>query len=290
MVTAWRPGTGAEGHANEPGWRDQGAALTGQARSRSALRTVAVPSEHGGWGLTAEPIALGLLVAPSISGALLGAAALVAFLARTPVKLVLVDRRRQRRLPRSVLARRVASVEIAILAAVLATVALRTGRGWWVPLLVAMPLVTLEMWFDMRSRSRRLAPELCGAMGIASVAAAIARAGGAGWSLSAGLWAVLAARSVFAIPFVRAQVQRLKGHEVGGGTLALAAGVAVAVVAGGWAAGPVPLASVIAVVALAGWGLRSARRPPSPVAVLGASQVAFGLGLVLVTAASVRSW
>ena len=43
--------------------------------ARSPLRAVAVPSEHGGWGLTAEPVLLGLIVAPSAAGACLGAAA-----------------------------------------------------------------------------------------------------------------------------------------------------------------------------------------------------------------------
>src|SRR5690606_31573863 len=31
-------------------------------RQRSMLRSVALPSEHGGWGLTGEPIVLGLLL------------------------------------------------------------------------------------------------------------------------------------------------------------------------------------------------------------------------------------
>ena len=50
---------------------------------RSALRSIAVPTEHGGWGLTAEPVVLGLAVAPSIAGLCLGSAAIIAFLART---------------------------------------------------------------------------------------------------------------------------------------------------------------------------------------------------------------
>ena len=32
------------------------------------LRTVALPVEHGGWGISLEPVVLGLLVAPSASG------------------------------------------------------------------------------------------------------------------------------------------------------------------------------------------------------------------------------
>ena len=55
-----------------------------------------MPDEHGGWGLTAEPALLGLLVAPSWAGAALGIAAFLAFLVRTPLKLVLVDRWRGR--------------------------------------------------------------------------------------------------------------------------------------------------------------------------------------------------
>jgi hypothetical protein len=40
-----------------------------------ALRPLALPSEHGGWGILLEPIAIGLLVAGSWSGVLVGAAA-----------------------------------------------------------------------------------------------------------------------------------------------------------------------------------------------------------------------
>ncbi|MCB0972737.1 MAG: YwiC-like family protein, partial [Acidimicrobiales bacterium] len=61
---------------------------------------MAMPTEHGGWGLTLEPVVLGLLVAPSIAGTCIGLAAIVAFLARTPLRIVLVDLRRRRWLPR----------------------------------------------------------------------------------------------------------------------------------------------------------------------------------------------
>ena len=69
---------------------------TAVARDRSLWRAVAVPSEHGGWGLTLEPVLLGLLVGFSWSGMAIGAATFLAFLVRTPLKLALVDRRRGR--------------------------------------------------------------------------------------------------------------------------------------------------------------------------------------------------
>jgi YwiC-like protein len=65
------------------------------------LVAVALPSEHGGWSLTLEPALLALLVAPNWSGLALAAVAAVAFVVRTPVKCVLVDRWRHRRLPRT---------------------------------------------------------------------------------------------------------------------------------------------------------------------------------------------
>lgn len=50
------------------------------ARQRPLWRSVAVPSEHGGWGLTFEPVLLGLIVAPSWAGVAIGVAAIVAIL------------------------------------------------------------------------------------------------------------------------------------------------------------------------------------------------------------------
>jgi hypothetical protein len=43
---------------------------------------------------------------------------------------------------------------------------------------IAAPLVATELWFDTRSRSRRLVPELAGTYGICSVAAMILLAAG----------------------------------------------------------------------------------------------------------------
>ena len=56
----------------------------------ATLRSVAMPAEHGGWGLTLEPGLLGVLVAPSAAGLLLAVAALLVFLARTPVRHLMV--------------------------------------------------------------------------------------------------------------------------------------------------------------------------------------------------------
>jgi hypothetical protein len=258
------------------------------AGARSGLRAVALPSEHGGWGLTAEPVLLGLLVAQSASGWLLGAAAMTAFLARTPLKLALVDLVRHRWLPRSRKAVLVAGCELALLAVLAGVVTARSGHGWWAPLVAALPLVGVEMWFDVRSRGRRLTPELCGALGIASVAVAIARVGGTSWTVAIGLWVVLAARSVGAVPLARAQVARWRSRPVGLTLPRGAQAAAVVVALAGRATGSVPLAPALAIAVAAGWGLWSLQHPPVQPKVLGYSQMAIGLALVLVTAGAWR--
>ena len=112
---------------------------------RSEFRSVALPSEHGGWGLTAEPALVGLIVAPSAAGACLAGAALTAFLVRTPLKVAAVDRRRHRSLARTRIAQRVATVELVALAALVVTAVLAADAPFWQPLVVAAPLIAVEL-------------------------------------------------------------------------------------------------------------------------------------------------
>jgi hypothetical protein len=170
------------------------------SRPRSAWRSVVIPNEHGGWGLTSEPVLLGLLIAPSVGGLALGMAAFGAFLVRTPLKLVFVDRRRHRWLDRSRLALLVAAIEIVMISVLVAIVVWRSGWRWIIPVAIAVPLVAVELWFDIRSHGRRLVPELCGALGIAAVAPAIVMADGRSGALASAVWLVLAARVLGSIP------------------------------------------------------------------------------------------
>ena len=78
---------------------------------------------------------------------------------------------------------------------------------------MAAPLFVVALWFDMRSLSRHLIPEVVGSLAIASVAAMGALAGGAAWPLAIGAWLILGARIVSSIPHVRAQVARLHERE-----------------------------------------------------------------------------
>ncbi len=55
--------------------------INGETR-RICIRPIALPVEHGGWGLLFEPIVLGLLLAPSPAGLFISLGATGAFLAR----------------------------------------------------------------------------------------------------------------------------------------------------------------------------------------------------------------
>lgn len=254
-----------------------------------SVRSVALPAEHGGWSLTLEPVLLGLLVEPSAAGLAMAAVALVAFLVRTPLKVAMVDRRRTRRLPRTRLAERVAGVELLVAVALVTYAVVATEQAFWWPLVAAAPLVAVELWYDIRSRSRRLIPELAGSVGIGAVAAAIALAGGATSLVALGLWFVAGARAIAAIPFVRVQIRRVKQQPHRRGTSDAAQLAAVAVATLGYIMGGVPGAGLSAMVGLAIAHAALVRRPPPRVPTLGAQQVVLGLTVVLVTVLGVRS-
>jgi hypothetical protein len=244
---------------------------------------VAVPSEHGGWGLTLEPVLLGLIVAPSAAGCALGLAAFTAFVVRTPLKLVAVDVRRRRWLERTALAARIATAELAVLAFAAAWAVATAGRAWLWPLAVAAPLVAAEAAYDVRSHGRRLVPELCGSAGIAAVAAAIVVADGGRSTLAAGLWLVLAARAVGAIPFVRVQIVRLRRGSGPVWQSDVAQAVALALGASAVAIDREVVAGAAALVVLAVLQSAWVRRAPMPPKRLGMRQLALGIALVLVT-------
>ena len=256
---------------------------------RSTWKTVAIPSEHGGWGLTAEPILLGLLLAFSWAGVAIGAAAMLAFLARTPLKLALVDRRRDRELERTVLARRIGLAEVVVIVVLGVIGLVAAGWTWLVPAASALPLFGIELWYDIRSRGRRLVPELCGAVGMGAVAAAIVVAGDGAAAPAAAAWLVLAARSIGAIPFIRTQIGRLHRGAVSTRSSDLFQLLALVVATIAAVVDPDVLLGSIAVVVIVVLHLVWVRRSPVPPAkVLGLRQMALGFVLVAATSAGVR--
>jgi hypothetical protein len=248
------------------------------------LRAVLVPSEHGGWGLTLEPVLLGLLVAPAWPGAGLGLAAFIVFLARTPLKVLLVDAHRHRQLERTRVAGRVVAGYGVVLAACAAVVIARAPARCWIPLAGAAPLAGIGLWFDMRSRSRRLLPELAGAVGIAGVAAAVVLADGKSARIAVVCWLLLAGRAVTSITFVRDQVGALHGRPRRPKLVLAGDGAALAIAALAPVIDHAALAGAFAIVGLVLIERLLARRPPPRAVVLGLTQTVLGLMVVIITA------
>jgi len=254
---------------------------------RSLLRSVAIPAEHGGWGLTLESVLLGLLVAWSGAGVCLGLGAFVAFMARTPLKVLLVDARRRRFLPRTSTARRVLFAEAVLLIGLVGGAIVLGASAFWAPLIAIVPLAAVELWFDMRSRSRRLLPELVGAVGMGGVAAVIVLAGGGNVRLAAACWMILAARSVTAIVTVRDQVGRIHGRP-GNPRLVIGADVvAIAIAACAIAVDRSTIVGAIAVGAAIALQRALNIRPTPRAVVIGVRQTLLGLTIVAATAIGV---
>ncbi len=262
---------------------------------KPTLRSVAMPAEHGGWGLTLEPGILGVLVAPSLAGLLLGIAALLALLVRTPLRLMLIGRHRSDDRPRTTmgtqrnqLATRLAAAELSgIGLAVLVAAVLARDPLWWLPMVVAAPLFALALWFDMRSLSRHLIPEVVGSVAIAGVAAMGALAGGAVWALALGAWVILGARIFTSIPHVRAQVRRIHGQPAAiaptliGDLSAIVAAVVAVLLDGSLVVGAIAVLGLIVIQRI------TLLRPPRPAKVLGIRQMILGFAVVAATAIGV---
>ena len=245
-----------------------------------------LPTEHGGWAFLIEPILLGLLVAFSGTGLLIAVAALAGFVARQPLRLLVMDRRRGKRYPRTALAERAFAACALTGALALAAGASVAAHAFLLPLGLAAPLAALSLSLDLGRRSREAAAEVGGALALGATAAAIALAGGWRTGPALALWAILAARTVPTVLYVRARVRLDRGEPAGIAGSLTAHAIAVALVTGLATRGLAPWMAVGAVALLTlrcAYGL-SPVRPVLRTAWLGISELAFGLVTVLATA------
>ncbi len=257
------------------------------AKPRVSYRSIALPVEHGGWGFTLEPILLGLLVAYSAAAWELSVAALAVFLARRPVKLVATDVVRRRWLHRTTIAASFAALygSIALLGLVGALVT--APNRFLVAYAVAAPLAVIAVSADASSRSRTLIAELAGSTAMGATVAAIALADGWGMADAFGLWLVLAGRGVATIALVRGQIRRVHSKPVGATAIYATQLGTVAVMALAAAGGIVPWLAAVAMIGIAVLAVVSLRRPPVAAKVVGWTQIATGLAVVLLTAVGV---
>ena len=232
------------------------------ARPSVSIRPLAVPSDHGGWGLLLESVVLAMLVAPSAAGALIGMGAVTVFLMRHPLKLAVHDRLQGRRFPRSRFCELLAAgYGVAALLAFTAAWGLAGARPL-LALTAALPFGAIQFSYDVRNRSRRTIPELAGATLPASLAAAIALAGGSTAALA--LSVLILCRSIPAVLYVRSTLR-------GGSRVAMLAAHVVAVVIAFLFA---PLLAGIAMLLLL---LRASVPTHAPAKTIGLREIAWGM-------------
>jgi len=257
-------------------------------RSRH-LRALALPPEHGSWGLVLEPIVLGLLVAPSLPGACIGIGAFAAFLARRPLKVGLADRASGRA------DRAGAAVGFLLLYGAVASTGTAaalalTGPTPLLPLAATSPLLLLFVAHDLGNRGRSWQAELAGTVAFAAVAAGIALAAGHDPWHAGALTAVLVARAVPSVLYVRSRLRLDRGRPY---HLALPLGAHVAALATvlamsraailPWLAAP----AFILLLARATLGL-SPLRPRASIRTLGFTELA--LGVITIACVTIGHW
>jgi hypothetical protein len=257
-------------------------------KTRGAWRSVVLPTEHGGWGFLFEPILLGLLVAFSWAGVALSAAAICVFLMQQPLKIALKDRLRGKRYPRTTLAERFAALFSA--GAVLGgTVALLTAReNFLAPLLIAVPLALLQVFYAARNRGREAIAEISGAWALGASAPMIALADGLPLQTALLLWSALAARALVSIMYVRVRLHRARNEaaRVEGALLlhGLALGIFIALWRSGTVGATLPIAFDV-LLARAAKGLLAPKAVPTKV--IGFSEIGVGVLVAILTALAV---
>lgn len=262
------------------------AALSEKTRFREAAKLV-LPKEHGSWSLALEPLALGMLVAPSAAGGALAFAAVAVFFLRRPLKLLSSGKPD----PRIPLASGVV-IALSTLAAASLFLAVVFGgtKNLW-PLIPAAMAGIGFAWFDSRNEGREGAAEMCGAMAFAVLPATFAKL--AGWSVteSAAIAIVMLVRSVPTVSFVRTYLRRNKGHAISPAPAFVAAGLGWFLTA--WLVfmhlAPWPAVALAAFLAArAFWVLAGNRRFSAKK--IGMIELAFGIVMVLTLAVTWKSW
>ncbi len=176
------------------------------APSVSLWRDCIAPKEHGSWSLAFEPIALSLLVAPSVPGALLALALAGGFFARRPLRMAWSERRAERRLA----ARRACCICLSSAALAFAGVVALGGVEWTAWLAPVAIFGCVFAVYDTQGGGREEVAEVAGSAAFALTPAAFAILGGWGPASAAALALLMLARSVPSVLYVRAFLRAAK--------------------------------------------------------------------------------
>lgn len=182
-----------------------------ESRPRVRLRSVALPIEHGSWGFLFEPLVAGVAIAPSKASIWIALLVIGAFLSRQPLKVVLSDCRAGRWLPQTKYA-----AGFLLLYSVVFGVGLIGGVSVanaesFLPFVIVLPLAAFQIYYDSQRNSRLLLAEILGSVSISSSIAVLALADSWPYPNAFALWAVMGARLIPSILYVRNRLNIEKG-------------------------------------------------------------------------------
>ena len=246
------------------------------------IRSVALPSEHGGWAFLFNPILLGLWVAPTWPGTCLALAALGVFLVHQPFKVAVKDHLKGTRPVRTLWAERFAVAYGVWAIAAFGLVLLTVERDFLIPLLLGLPFALVQLFYDARNQSRALLAECAGAVALATLAPALVSLGGWPFDRAWPLWVIMVGLAVPSILYVRARLRLEYGKPISHTSVWLAHGLAV-LVSFALALGQlVPWSVVVGMVILFGraWYGLSPYRKPARAPMVGVQEIVFGLIIV----------
>lgn len=247
--------------------------------SNIPVKSIALPIEHGAWGFLFEPLAAGLLLAPSLAAPFIILFTVGAFLTRQPLKFLATDMMKRRVLPRTPVARRFVLIFAAVTAVGFVGSLLLAPLDSFIPFLFAGPVALFLISQDVARQTRQLIPELLAAAALGSSITVLALAAGFGYSYSFALWAIMVARLIPSVLFVRNRLHLDKGKEYSAGIAIGSHVAALALVAGLFVSG---LASLLTVGVAAFLLIRcitglSSRRRLVPAKFIGIREVVYGV-------------
>ncbi len=234
-----------------------------------------------------EPLVLGLLIAPSWGGAMIGLAAVAAFLFRAPLRIWSSDVQHHREVPRTGAARAFVAIYGSSAALLLAGGFLLSGPRAMIPIAAAVPFGLVQLWYDLRTSGRSAIPEILSPVAAGATLATMILAAGGDPGFAIALWALYAFRSIPSVLYVRARIrlQRQRSASLAAPIVShiVALAGAIWIYLAGWGS----IAAIVAFAILlvrAVAGLSPLRRPVMPKA-LGFVEVGYGAMFVIAIAA-----
>lgn len=252
----------------------------------SRFLELVLPKEHGSWSLALEPVALGLLAAPSAGGGWLAVATLAAFLARRPLRAVYREQDLERRTRAAGALVICAGIAAIAFTGVIATAG-TAWLGWLTPTLLASAAFVS---FDLQNEGRVEFAEVAGAAAFGCLPAVFVILAGGTPATAAALAVLMLGRAIPAVLGVRAYLREMKTGVRRRWPALLTTAVLLVAILGLRRADQVPSSSVLLMASLAVGTvtLLLARGPRFRARTVGMAEMIAGIIFVIVTAVAMH--